>query len=51
MLKNLIVIPKFLTAAEEADGWDAHPEVATEIKTRAMRSGKARRMALLRLSR
>ncbi len=43
MPKNRIVIPRFRTEAEEAEWWDRHPEVATEILKRAITSGKARR--------
>jgi predicted DNA binding CopG/RHH family protein len=48
MPKKQIVIPKFRTEAEEAEWWDSHPEVATEIMKRALRSGKARRAVLLK---
>jgi hypothetical protein len=41
--KNQITIPKFRTEGEEADWWDAHPGVASEIMRRAIKSGKARR--------
>ena len=43
MPKKQIAIPKFRTEAEEAVWWDSHPEVATEIMRRAIKSGKARR--------
>lgn len=43
MAKKQITIPAFRTEAEEADWWDTHPEVATEIMKRAIKSGKARR--------
>ena len=43
MPKKQITIPKFRTEAEEAEWWDSHPEVATEIMKRALTSGKARR--------
>jgi hypothetical protein len=43
MPKKQIVIPKFRTEAEEAEWWASHPEVATEIMKRAIRSGQARR--------
>jgi hypothetical protein len=41
MPKKPITIPKFRTEAEEAHWWDAHPEVATEIMNRAIKSGEA----------
>jgi len=42
------VIPRFKTEAEEAEWWDAHPEVATRIMKRAIKSGKVRRAVPLR---
>jgi len=48
MPKNRIVIPKFRTDAEEARWWDEHPEVATEIMKRAIKSGKTRRTTPLK---
>jgi hypothetical protein len=44
MLKKQIKVPKFRTEAEEAEWWDAHPEVATEIMKRAIKikTGKAK---------
>jgi predicted DNA binding CopG/RHH family protein len=44
--KRQVTIPKFRTEAEEAEWWDSHPEVATEIMKRAVKSGKARRVPL-----
>ncbi|HYW46235.1 MAG TPA: CopG family antitoxin [Bryobacteraceae bacterium] len=43
MPQKPITIPKFRTEAEEADWWDTHPEVATEIMRRAVKSGKSKR--------
>jgi predicted DNA binding CopG/RHH family protein/uncharacterized DUF497 family protein len=48
MPKKQIAIPKFRTEAEEAEWWDSHPEVATEIMKRAIKSGKARRAVPLK---
>ena len=48
MPKRQITIPKFRTEAEEAEWWDRHPEVATEIMKRALMSGKARRAVPLK---
>jgi len=48
MPRKPTVIPRFKTEAEEAEWWDAHPEVATEIMQRAIKSGKARRVAPLK---
>jgi len=45
MPKKPIAIPKFRTEAEEAAWWDSHPEAATQIMRRALKSGEARRTA------
>ena len=42
MPKKQITIPKFRTEAEEAEWWDTHPEMATQIIKRAIKSGKAK---------
>jgi predicted DNA binding CopG/RHH family protein len=48
MPKKQIAIPKFRTEGEEAEWWDRHPDVATEIMKRAIKSGKARRAVPLK---
>jgi hypothetical protein len=48
MPKRQVTIPRFRTEAEEAGWWDSHPEVATEIMKRAIKSGKARRTVPLK---
>ena len=48
MPRKATVVPRFRTEAEEAAWWDAHPEVATKIMERAIRSGKARRAVPLK---
>ena len=48
MPKTQIAIPKFRTEAEEAQWWDDHPEVATEIMKRALKAGKAKRAVPLK---
>jgi len=48
MTQKPTVIPRFKTEAEEAEWWDAHPEVATRIMKRAIKSGKVRRAVPLR---
>ena len=48
MPKKQITIPKFRNEAEEAQWWDNHPEAATEIMQRALKSGNARRGAPLK---
>ena len=48
MPKKQITIPKFRTESAEADWWDTHPEVATEIMKRALKSGKAKRVVPLK---
>jgi predicted DNA binding CopG/RHH family protein len=48
MPRKPIIIPQFRTEAQEADWWDTHPEVATEIMRRAIKSGKAKRTVPLK---
>jgi hypothetical protein len=48
MPRKRTTIPKFRTEAGEAEWWDTHPEVATEIMKRAIKSGKARRAVPLK---
>jgi predicted DNA binding CopG/RHH family protein len=48
MPNNQTTIPKFRTESEEAEWWDTHPEVATEIMKRALKAGKARRAVPLK---
>ena len=48
MPKRPIAIPQFRTEAEEANWWDRHPEAATGIMKRALKSGKARRAVPLK---
>ena len=46
--RGKIIIPKFRGEAAEAEWWDNHPEVATEIMKRAMKASKARRAVPLK---
>ena len=48
MPKKQITIPKFRTESAEAEWWDEHPDVATEIMKRALKSGKAKRVVPLK---
>jgi predicted DNA binding CopG/RHH family protein len=48
MPKEQTGIPKFKTETEEATWWDSHPEAATEIMKRALKSGAARRKVPLK---
>ena len=48
MLKKQTTIPKFHSEAEEAQWWDRHPQAATEIMKRALKSGQARRAVPLK---
>lgn len=48
MYQKRITIPKFRNETDEAEWWDRHPEVATEILKRALKSGKARRTVPLK---
>ena len=48
MPQKSITIPKFRTEAEEAEWWDSHPDLATEIMKRALKSRKATRLVPLK---
>jgi predicted DNA binding CopG/RHH family protein len=48
MASGQIKLPSFRNERDEADWWDKHPEVATEIMKRAIKSGKAKRAASLK---
>jgi predicted DNA binding CopG/RHH family protein len=48
MPRKQIVIPKFRSEAEEAEWWDSHPDVATQIMERALKAGRARRAVPLK---
>src|SRR5438034_887922 len=48
MAKKQVGIPEFRTEAKEANWWDRHPEAATGIMKRALKSGKARRAVPLK---
>ena len=48
MSKKSIVIPKFRNETEEAEWWDSHRKVATEIMKRAIKARKTRRAQPLR---
>jgi predicted DNA binding CopG/RHH family protein len=43
-------IPKFKSEKEEAEWWDAHPEVITELFLRAKKEGKIKRLPVVRRS-
>jgi len=42
------VIPKFKTEEEEAQWWDTHPQVITELFLKAKREGKIKRLPAIR---
>ena len=48
MPREAILIPKFRSETEEAEWWNSHPDVATEIMKRAVKAGKARRAVPLK---
>ncbi len=48
MPKKPTLIPRFKSEAEEAEWWDVHPEVATQIMKSAVKTGKARRAVPLK---
>ena len=41
-------IPKFKSESEEAEWWDAHPEVITELFSKAKRRGRINRLPAVR---
>ena len=43
MPSKKLVIPKFRSEREEAEWWDAHPQVATRLLRRALKDGTVRR--------
>ncbi|MBI4873193.1 MAG: hypothetical protein HY822_01025 [Acidobacteria bacterium] len=43
-----IRIPKFKSEREEAEWWDAHPDVVTELFLKAKREGKIKRLPVVR---
>jgi len=43
-----ISIPRFRSEREEAEWWDAHPEVITELFLNAKKAGKIKRLPVVR---
>ncbi len=41
-------IPKFRSEKEEAEWWDGHPEIITELFLKAKKEGKIKRLPVLR---
>lgn len=41
-------IPKFKSESEEAEWWDSHPEVITELFLKAKKEGKIKRLPAVR---
>ena len=41
-------IPRFKSEQEEAEWWDAHPEVITELFLKAKKEGKIKRLPMAR---
>jgi predicted DNA binding CopG/RHH family protein len=41
-------MPKFRSEKEEAEWWDAHPEVITELFLKAKKEGRIKRLPLVR---
>jgi predicted DNA binding CopG/RHH family protein len=41
-------IPKFKSESQEAEWWDAHPEVITELFLKARKEGKIKRLPVVR---
>jgi predicted DNA binding CopG/RHH family protein len=40
-------IPKFMSEKDEAEWWDAHPEVITELFMKARKEGKIKRLPVV----
>jgi predicted DNA binding CopG/RHH family protein len=40
-------IPKFMSEKDEAEWWDAHPEVITELFLKARKEGKIKRLPVV----
>lgn len=41
-------VPRFKSEKEEADWWDAHPEVVTELFLKARKEGRIKRLPMVR---
>jgi hypothetical protein len=42
------VVPRFKSEREEAEWWDAHPEIITELFLKAKKEGKIKRLPVIR---
>ncbi len=42
------VIPKFKSEKQEAEWWDAHPEIVTELFLKAKKEGRIKRLPVVR---
>jgi predicted DNA binding CopG/RHH family protein len=41
-------VPRFKSEKEEAEWWDAHPEIITELFLKAKKEGKIKRLPVIR---
>jgi predicted DNA binding CopG/RHH family protein len=48
MMATKTAVPRFKSEKEEADWWDAHPEVITELFLKARKEGKIKRLPVVR---
>jgi len=48
MMPTSTRIPNFKSEAEEAEWWDAHPEVVTALFLKARKEGKIKRLPVIR---
>jgi predicted DNA binding CopG/RHH family protein len=48
MMATKTAIPSFKTEKEEAQWWDSHPEVITELFLKAKKEGKIKRLPMVR---
>lgn len=48
MMATKTAVPRFKSEKEEADWWDAHPEIVTELFLKARKEGKIKRLPVVR---
>lgn len=48
MMATKTAVPRFKSEKEEADWWDAHPEIITELFLKAQKEGKIKRLPVVR---
>jgi predicted DNA binding CopG/RHH family protein len=48
MMATKAAVPRFKSEKEEAEWWDAHPEIITELFLKARKEGRIKRLPVLR---